>query len=118
MGRLAQLLRRDRRLVHRALPLAVGAELLAQRRHPLLEHGPLAQDPLQLVCHADAEVLHAYRLVAAQALAKLPLAHVQRRWGEPGVPPVPSSAPPLPPPPPPPPSPTPLTSPPPPTRTP
>src|SRR5207247_4280273 len=78
MGRLAQLLRRDQRLVHRALPLAVGAELLAQRRHPLLEHGLLAQDPLQLVRHADAEVLHADRLVAAQALAKLLFTHVER----------------------------------------
>src|SRR5207249_11768030 len=63
----------------RALPLAVGAQLLAQRRHAFFQHRLLAQDALQLVRHADAKVLDPHRLVAAQALAKLLLPHVERR---------------------------------------
>src|SRR2546425_214323 len=76
---LAQLLRRDERLVHRALPLPVHAQLLPERRQPLFEHRFLAQDPLELIGDAHAEVLDAERLVAAQAAAELLLAHVVRR---------------------------------------
>src|SRR5439155_890279 len=76
---LAQLLRRDERLVHRALTLPVYAQLLPERRQPLLEHRLLAQDPLELVGDAYAEVLDAERLVAAQAATELLLAHIVRR---------------------------------------
>src|SRR5207245_9599608 len=48
--------------------------------HALLEHRLLPQDALQLVRHALAEILHAQRLVAAQAAAELLLPHVE--WGE------------------------------------
>src|SRR5207245_8178787 len=83
------------------------------------QHRSLAQDALELVRHADAEVLDAHRLVAAQALAKLLLAHVERRQVKrvlghvpsPLAPDVPT--PPRPPPPPPPPRPPPPPSPPP-----
>jgi len=74
-----QLLRRDERLVHRALALPVHAQLLTERRQPLFEHRLLAQDPLELVGHAHAEVLDAERLVAAQAAAELLLPHVVGR---------------------------------------
>src|SRR2546425_1019764 len=80
--RLAQLLRRDQRLVHGALALAVRPQLLAQRRHPLLQHGPLAQDALQLVGHAHPEVLDAERLVAPQRAPEFLLADVVRRQVE------------------------------------
>src|SRR5438552_3831862 len=76
---LAELLRRDERLVHRALSLPVHAQLLPERRQPLLEHRLLAQDALELIGDAHAEVLDAERLVAAQAATELLLAHIVRR---------------------------------------
>src|SRR5436309_214048 len=75
----AELLRRDERLVHRALPLPVHTQLFPQGRQPLFEHRLLAQDPLELVRDAHAEVVDAQRLVAPQAAAELLLADVVRR---------------------------------------
>jgi hypothetical protein len=77
--RLPQLLRCDERFVHGALPLAVRAQLLAQRGHALFEDRLFAQDALQFVGHTPAEVLDAHRLVATQAAAEFLLAHVERR---------------------------------------
>src|SRR5204863_444209 len=80
-----QLLRRHQRLVHGALALAVHPQLLAQRRQALVEHGLLAQDPLQLVGHARAKVLHAERLVPAQPAPELLLPDIERGEMERGL---------------------------------
>jgi hypothetical protein len=74
----AQLLRRDQRLIHRALPLAECAQLLGERDHALFEHGPLAQDALQLVGDARPELFDADRLEAAQRFPELLLPDVER----------------------------------------
>src|SRR2546428_13753613 len=84
---------RDERFVHRAFALPVHRELLPERRQPLLEHRLLAQDPLELVGDAYAEVLDAERLVAAQAATELLLANVVRREVEPVGAPVPTPPP-------------------------
>src|SRR2546428_12678599 len=70
---------RDERFVHRAFALPVHRQLLPERRQPLLEHRLLAQDPLELVGDAYAEVLDAERLVTAHAATELLLANVVRR---------------------------------------
>src|SRR3989454_4092472 len=70
------------RLVHGALPLPVHTQLLPQGRQPLFEHRLLAQDPLELVRDAHAEVVDAQRLVAPQAAAELLLPDVVRRQVE------------------------------------
>src|SRR5256885_16768146 len=64
---------------HGALPLPVHTQLLPQGRQPLFEHRLLAQDPLELVRDAHAEVVDAQRLVAPQAAAGLLLPDVVRR---------------------------------------
>src|SRR5438445_231257 len=60
-------------------PASVHTQLFPQGRQPLFEHRLLAQDPLELVRDAHAEVLDAQRLVAPQAAAELLFADVVRR---------------------------------------
>src|SRR5207245_356472 len=60
-------------------PLPLPPPPLPQCRQPLFAHRLLAQDPLELVRDAHAEVVDAQRLVAPQAAAELLLADVVRR---------------------------------------
>ena len=70
---------------------ALGEQLQAYREREramneaLVEHGLLAQDPLQLVGHPGAKILDPERLVAAQAAPELLLPDVERGEMEGGL---------------------------------
>src|SRR5204862_8030584 len=73
------------RLVHRLFALPEPAQVLGQRVDALLEHLALTVGALQHIGDAHSEILDARRVIAAQALAELLLADVERRQGKRGI---------------------------------
>src|SRR6478736_1073164 len=75
----AELLRRHEGLIHRLLALAEGAELLLHPAHPLLELRPLAQEPIERLGDAVAELLDLRDVIAAERACEFLPAYVVRR---------------------------------------
>src|SRR6185437_10218490 len=75
----AELLRRDERFVDRLVALAKGAELLVKAARFVVEVLVDAREPLQLFGHLVAELVHPLGIVAAERLAEIVPAHIQRR---------------------------------------
>ena len=76
LGLAPELLGGDQRVVHGALSIAIGAELLAHPLHPLIELHPLPHQAVDFFSHTLLELIDLRGVVAAQGALKLLCAHV------------------------------------------